>query len=38
VEGAIEKSAELELSDPELSDPELGKDDDEPVDPLDVAA
>jgi len=38
VEGAIEKSSELELSDPELSDPELGKDDDEPVDPLDVAA
>jgi len=38
VEGAIEKSSELELSDPELSDPELGKNDDEPVDPLDVAA
>jgi hypothetical protein len=38
VEGAIEKSSELELSDPELSDPELGRDDDEPVDPLDVAA
>jgi hypothetical protein len=38
VEGAIEKSSELELSDPELSDPELGKDDDEPVDPVDVAA
>jgi hypothetical protein len=37
VEGAIEKSSELELSDPELSDPELGRDD-EPVDPLDVAA
>jgi hypothetical protein len=38
VEGAIEKSSELELSDPELSDPELGRDDDKPVDPLDVAA
>jgi hypothetical protein len=38
VEGAIEKSPELELSDSELSDPELGRDDDEPVDPLDVAA
>jgi hypothetical protein len=40
VAGAIEKSSELELSDPEpeLSDPELGNDDDEPVDPLDVAA
>jgi hypothetical protein len=33
VEGAIEKSSELELS-----DPELGRDDDKPVDPLDVAA
>jgi hypothetical protein len=33
VEGAIEKSPELELS-----DPELGRADDEPVDPLDVAA
>jgi hypothetical protein len=33
VEGSIEKSPE-----PELSDPELGKDDDEPVDPLEVAA
>jgi len=38
VEGAIEKSSELELSDPELSDPELGKDDDEPVYPVEVAA
>jgi len=43
VEGAIEKSPELELSDPELSDPELsdpelGRADDEPVEPLDVAA
>jgi hypothetical protein len=40
VEGAIEKSSELELSDPEpeLSDPELGRADDEPVEPLDVAA
>jgi hypothetical protein len=38
VEGAIEKSRELELSDPELSDPELGRADDEPVEPLDVAA
>jgi hypothetical protein len=33
VAGAIEKSSELELS-----DPELGNDDDESVDPLDVAA
>jgi hypothetical protein len=33
VEGASEKSPELELS-----DPELGRADDEPVDPLDVAA
>jgi hypothetical protein len=33
VEGAIEKSPELEPS-----DPELGRDDDEPVDPLEVAA
>jgi hypothetical protein len=33
VEGAIEKSPELELS-----DSELGRADDEPVDPLDVAA
>jgi hypothetical protein len=33
VEGAIEKSPELELS-----DPELGRADDEPVEPLDVAA
>jgi hypothetical protein len=43
VEGAIEKSPELELSDSELSDaelsdPELGRADDEPVDPLGVAA
>jgi hypothetical protein len=44
VEGAIEKSSELELSEPEpepqpeLSDPELGRVDDEPVEPLDVAA
>jgi hypothetical protein len=38
VEGAIEKSPELELSDPELSDPELGRADDEPVEPLDVEA
>jgi hypothetical protein len=38
VEGAIEKSPELELSDAELSDPELGRADDEPVDPLGVAA
>jgi hypothetical protein len=38
VEGAIEKSSELELSDPELSDPELGRVDEEPVEPLDVAA
>jgi hypothetical protein len=38
VEGAIEKSSELELPDSELSDPELGRDDDEPVEPLDVAA
>jgi hypothetical protein len=39
VEGAIEKSS-VELSDPEpeLSDPELGRVDDEPVEPLDVAA
>jgi hypothetical protein len=33
VEGAIEKSPELELS-----DPELGRDDDDPVEPLEVAA
>jgi hypothetical protein len=38
VEGAIEKSSELSDPEPELSDPELGRVDDEPVEPLDVAA